>query len=203
MPGLAAWGKWNELTLSLGYTGGLLNDEPTSSLGGTLSFYPVHFQSASLGWLSFDFSMNNIFDNISQSERTSGYQEHRGLYFGNFNGGNARVPVYNASIEIEWHGKPTGCSFYWGTDSLGVRTTSEEHMLEDHPDWQNYPATMSSISNETASPSVTSWKSSSITVSELEIGSWIPIWMKLSISAGASAYRDAHIIFHFQGEATE
>jgi hypothetical protein len=173
--------EWSVLTISVGLTGGLTNETPSTSFGGTLSHYPVIYQKY-LGpttYTSSEYNFENIFDNVKISEKTPGYVCYRALYLANYNGGPEAKTCYDVKLSVNTI-SAAGDYLYFGTDSVGKRTGISG-------------ATMSSISIETASPGSITWQTSGYTMSlgNLAPTEWIAVWLKHSTSASAPAKNDA------------
>lgn len=92
----------SDITLNL--SGGSSNSDPSSSLGGSPSAFPI----AS--------GINNLFDNVSEDERLAGHVDYRCFYYFN---NNATDSFYNAKVFIQSE-TDGGASI-----QLGVRTATD------------------------------------------------------------------------------
>ena len=139
-------------TLELRYTGGASNTDPDASLGGVSSTTAL---SAT--------AMNNLFDNVTPSERSAGSVEYRAISI--YNSGDATatsVEMYMSTITSS-----TDTDLAFGLDS-----------------------TTGTITNETTAPSGVSFanytSSSKLTVSDIASSGAQRVWVRRTVQASAT-----------------
>jgi hypothetical protein len=146
-------------------------------------------------------SIENLFDNVTGSEATSGDIEHRCICVKNENGSSENW--YNVKFFIQTN-TPSGDS-------------SIEFAVEA-PEDGNSNGSAQTIGDESTAPtvgtgSVSAWDSGTtyddgVGVNQgahdanLDAGELIFLWLKRSISSGASAYDADSVVMRAQGEAT-
>lgn len=170
---------WSVLTLSLGYTGGLTNQNQELSLGGTLSLYPLK-QGGEY--------VNNMFGDVSPGQQSSGYVCYRGFYLYNYLVANRTF--YDIKISLS----PENLAYdatYFGMDTGG------KHLFSD-------VGTMSSISDETIAPDGVSWIGANTisSIGNLAPNEWIGVWFKHSTTAGASPKKSVVLYFTISAGVT-
>lgn len=141
-------------TLELRLTGGASNSDPDASLGGVSS-------SVALSGTA----MNNLFDNVSPSERTAGDTEYRALTL--VNTGDATAEGVALYMDSETSNADTALDF--GLDS-GTQTIGDEDTAPSSP-------TISFAHYTSASK---------LDISDINFGNEQRIWVKRIVQAGAA-----------------
>jgi hypothetical protein len=159
-------------------SGGAANSNVNLSIGGTSSTSTIS-----------DATLNNLFDDVSAAEATSGDSEYRGIFLYLSNSSDT---LTNARVWISASTTAAGDEFYLVTDSKGLCTG----VRTGH--------TMSSCTDEgtTASGMGGTWRTVSeyITLGNMTPTSSYPVWIKRSVSAGASSYANNSATVAWDGE---
>jgi len=134
--------------------------------------------STATGWLIPTDNFNNIFDNVSGAESASGDAEYRCIYAKNANTANTLVNGYVM---------------------IGADTISPSTDIEIAVDTNN-PAQV--VANEATAPSWLTWQSAAnakLDIGNLAAGAAVAIWIKRTVTAGASASSDSfELIFGWE-----
>lgn len=138
--------------LSLRLTGGVSNTNPELSLGGVTSSTVVS-----------DVSKNNIFDDVTQEQLTSGYTDYRALDLVNIGTTTAGdITIYITS-----------------------ETTSTDSIIYLFMDYSDL-----SIVDKTTEPAGASWshplEATPLSITDISSSSHARVWFKRVISAGAT-----------------
>jgi len=155
------------------YSGGAANSSGDASLGGAVS--SVEITSGSL---------HNLFDIVNVSEATAGDVEYRGIYIAN---DNASLDLLSAAIYIE-------------SDSTSADTDISIALAPE-----GAGASMETLANEFTEPSGVAWHSLVGAGNSLPIGGDLPfgeslgIWIRRTVSPGASAVASDTASLRFNG----
>lgn len=155
------------------FSGGAANSTPSASLGGTRSANTIS-----------DATMNNLFDDVSAAEASAGDQEYRGIFLYM---ANTTLTLSSARVWVSANTPATGDEIYITTDSIGLRTGANQ--------------TMSSISDEgTAPTAIGTWTTGTLSLGNMTPTSSWPLWIKRSVSVGASSYASNSATIAWDGE---
>lgn len=147
-------------------SGGAANTSAAASLGGERSTSQIPTGT-----------LNNVFDNVSSGEATSGDVEYRCIYAVNTNGAD----TLNATkIWIAANTPSPGTVIAIGLDPEGVGDGSASGVAGIIATEQDAPAgvTFDAAANEAAS----------LAIGDLGPGEGIAVWIRRTVSAGAAAY---------------
>jgi len=140
-------------------TGGASNSDPDSSLGGTTSSNEV---SAT--------AMNNLFDNVTPTEASSGDNEYRAIDI--WNSGDATAENVNVYMSTETSSSDSQLKFY--NDGSTHDGTDQGDTIAD----ESTPPDGSSFSHYTSG--------SKLSLPNIPAGNGTRLWIKRIISASAS-----------------
>lgn len=156
-------------------SGGAANSDPDLSLGGTMSSETIS-----------DNTLNNLWDDVSAAEASAGDVEYRGiiLYLA-----TTSETLSNARVWISATTSADGDEWYITTDTSGLTTG---------------PVTMSSISDEGSTGSGMAGgfvaAGTTLSIGNVTAGQGIGIWIKRSVSVGASSYASNSASITWDGE---
>lgn len=140
-------------TLQWRLTGGASNSDPNASLGGTRS-------SQSLSGTA----LNNLFDDVSPAEASSGDTEYRAIDLYNYGDTTATL-----------------ITFWWSTETSSSGTTVD-NALEASP-----INSTTSITNESTAPAGTTFahytSGSKLSIPDIAAGSGCRVWFKRIVSS--------------------
>jgi len=157
------------------FSGGAANGTPGASLGGTRSTTTIS-----------DGTLNNLFDDVSAAEASTGESEYRGIFLYM---ANTAETLSSARVWISASTTAPGDEMYITTDSIGLRTGANH--------------TMSSVSTEDTAPTATgTWVAYGTTISlgnMTPTSSW-PLWIRRSVSVGAASYANNSATIAWDGE---
>jgi hypothetical protein len=157
------------------YSGGSSNSNAAASLGGVKS--SVSITSATL---------NNLFDNVTGDEASSGDTEYRCLY------------IHNAHATITWESVVV-----W----IDTNTPSTDTTIEIALGSSAVSGTEQTIANESAAPtgvtfSAPASKGAGLSIGNLVAGASKALWIKRIVSASASAYNTDSVILRAEGDTS-
>ena len=149
-------------------SGGASNDDENASLGGVRSSSEIT-----------NNVVNNLFDNVTGGEATSGDVEYRCFYFA-----NTHLTDTLDAVKV-WLGSNTpaaGTDAAIGLDPAGIGDGSATGVATTIATETDAPAgvTFSAAANEGAA----------LTVGTLGPGAGIAVWMRRTVTAGAAAYNN-------------
>lgn len=162
----------SDIVLRLSGGGG--NTSGDASLGGAISS------------TSAPSTLNGLFDAVSGAEATSGDTEYRCVYVKNNNGSLTLVAPY---IWVQTNTPSTDT-----TIAIGLGTAAVD-------------ATEQTITDESTAPSGVSFSSpasyaAGLAITDLAAGSYKAIWIRRTVTAGASAYANDTFTLRVQGETS-
>jgi|OM-RGC.v1.023313865 hypothetical protein len=146
-------------SLEIRLTGGAANSDPDASLGGTMSSETI---SAT--------ALNNLFDNVSAAEASSGDTEYRAIDV--YNAGDATAKSVQAWISTESPSDDSEIEF--GKDDTATQELSDESTAPDSP--------AVNFSHHTSA--------SKCDIDDIAAGSAQRLFLKRTISASAGNYAD-------------
>lgn len=160
----------SELLFAL--SGGAGNSNVNLSIGGSKSTTTIS-----------DGTLNNLFDDVSAAEASTGDQEYRGIFLYN---SNATLTLYSARVWISASTTAAGDEIYIATDTAGINNNNS----------------MSSISDEGTAPTGVSWVAygSTISLGDMAATKSYGIWIKRSVSAGAASQANNSASIAWDGE---
>lgn len=149
------------------YSGGGSNSDPAASLGGAIS-------SASIP----DATVGNLFPEINEDQTEAGITLYRCFYFRN---GHGTLEWRNVKQWVQANTPSPDTTIAIGVGSSGVNGTEQ------------------TIANQTTAPSGVTFaaptdKASGQTVGNVPAGQHFPVWVRLTVNPGASAYDDSATI---------
>lgn len=147
------------------YSGGVANSDPDLSLGDVMSSEVI--PSNTLG---------NLFDNVTEPERTSGTVEYRCFYFVNT---HATETLPNASIFIASQTPSAGTAVAIGLDAAGVGDGATTGVAETIPDETTPPASVAFSAPTNAA--------TGLSVGNLAPGDAIALWVRRTVDPGTAA----------------
>lgn len=151
-------------------SGGASNADVNASLGGKKSSVPVNFGS----------TLNNLFDNVSSAEATTGITDYRCIYLHNNNGSDT---INDVDVFVNTDTPSSTTKVQIGLDPAGIGdgdTTGEATTIADEEDAPSGVTFTDSLGAGNA-----------LTVGTLGPGDGIAIWIKRIVSPGtASAATD-------------
>lgn len=152
--------------LELRLSGGSGNTTPAASLGGVMS--------AAGGGVITSAAANNLFDDVTGTEAGAGDVEYRGVYFKN---AHADHTLESAVCWIDSLTTSSGTEFDMGLDPAGVGSTG------------------ATIANESTAPAGVTFtrptsKGAGLSIGNIVAGSRIQVWIRRTVSAGATAASD-------------
>lgn len=151
-------------------SGGTANTDPNASLGGGKSNTTLS-----------DNTSNNLFDDVSAGEASSGDVEYRGIFVMN----TSTETLSAAYVTISVNTPAPGDVIYWTTDTIGINNNN----------------TMSTISNESTAPTATgTWVTGSLSIGSMLPTKSIGVWVMRTVSVGAGSYANNTATFVFTGE---
>lgn len=142
-------------------SGGSGNTSPAAALGGAISTTEINNA----------VPLDNLFDDVNDTEAASGDTEYRCFYIKNTNGASA---LASAAVYIASNSPSADTTVQIGLDAAGVNGTA------------------TTIANESAAPAGVSFSSAANAGAALSIGSmaanaYIGVWMKRVVDADAAA----------------
>ncbi len=154
-------------------SGGAGNTDPAASLGGVISSTAI--TSASI---------HNLFDLVVGAESTTGDTEYRCFYLRN---GHATLTWYDAKVWIETNTPAAGSAVEIGLGTAAVNGTEQ------------------TVANESTAPSGVSFSTAAgsanaLTIGDIPAGQHKAVWVKRTISAGASAYDTDSVVLGYTGD---
>lgn len=155
------------------HSGGAGNSDPNASLGGIISTTQIT-----------DASDNNLFDDVTGDEASSGDTEYRGFYVKNNHG---TITLQNSKI--------------W----FSSNTTSADDTLNMALDGGGVDATMETIADESTAPSGESFsapasKGAGLDTGDLTAGQVYGIWLERVVNASASAVNGNSATISWEGD---
>ena len=154
-------------------SGGAGNSTPASSLGGVKSTTTIT-----------DATLNNLWDDVSAAEASSGDLEYRGIFLMNT---NTTLTLSNARAWISATTSAPGDEWAITTDTIGINTANS----------------MSSCTDESTAPAGTgTWVAFGTTLSIGTMGPTksIGLWIRRSVSAAATSYASNSASITWDGE---
>lgn len=147
-------------------SGGNTNTAPNASLGGVISSTEID-----------NDTLNNLFDSVTGAESTSGTVEYRCFYVMNTNGADTLSAV---KTWISANTPSTFTSVDIGIDPAGVGDGVTTGVA-------------TTVANETTAPAGVTFSAAANEAAALEPGTFdagegVAIWMRRTVTAGASAY---------------
>lgn len=144
------------------YSGGAGNTDPNACLGGAIS-------TAGAGLID-DNVLHDLFDLVTGAERTAGDTEYRGFYIKN-NGADTAI----------------GVVIWVSTDSTAAFSEVDIALAAEAVD-----VTMATIANESTAPATVSFthpgsEGAGLSIGDLPAGSRKGVWIRRTITAGATA----------------
>jgi hypothetical protein len=158
-------------------SGGGANADPNASLGGTIS-----------GTQITDATVANLFDNVSGAESSAGDTEYRCFYLKN---AHASLTWQGVNVWIGTNTPSADTDVEIGLDPAGVGEGSTTGVAATVADESTAPAGVTFSKPASGSP---------LNVGDIPAGSAIAVWVKRTVSAGASAYNADSVIIEAQGE---
>lgn len=154
-------------------SGGASNSDPAASLGGVISSTAI--PSA---------SVHNLFDLVVGAESTPGDTEYRCHYLRN---GHPTLTWYAAKVWIETNTPAAGSSVEIALGSSAVNGIEQ------------------TVADESTAPSGVSFSSAAgsanaLTIGDIPAGQHKAVWVKRTISAGASAYDTDSVVLASTGD---
>lgn len=148
-------------------SGGAANASPDASLGGVMSATPIA-----------DSTNDNLFDDVSQSESTSGDTEYRCFYITNK---NATDTLSDCGVYISAQTPSADTSVEIGLDPAGVGDGAATGVATTIADEQTAPTgvTFSAAPVDAAT---------ALAVGNLGPGQAIAVWIKRAVTAGAAGF---------------
>ena len=155
------------------YSGGATNDNPSASLGGTLSSETIP-----------DDTLHAIFDVVTGDEGAAGDVEYRGIYIVNT---HDTLTLIAAKLWVT--SQPSGDSaiaIALADEAAGqnMETIANEQTAPDGPSF-----------------SAPSSKGSGLTIGDLEPGQQKGIWIRRTVDEGAAAQNDAEFTITVEGDS--
>lgn len=155
------------------HSGGAGNSDPDASLGGIISTTQIT-----------DASDNNLFDDVTGDEASSGDTEYRGFYLFN---NHATITLQNSVI--------------W----FSSNTTSADDTLNMALAGEGVNATMETIANESTAPSGESFsapasKGAGLSVGDVPAQQRYGIWLERVVDASASAVNGNSATIQWEGD---
>jgi hypothetical protein len=154
-------------------SGGAANSDPNACLGGTMSSTTIS-----------DNTLNNLWDDVSAVEASAGDVEYRAMFIYL---ATTSATLSNARLWISATTSAAGDEWAITTDTAGL----------------NSSVTMSSISAEGTAPTNTgTWVvyGTTISVGNVTAGQGIGVWIRRSVSVGASSYASNSASITWDGE---
>jgi len=160
-------------------SGGAANSAPSASLGGTRSATTLS-----------DATLNNLFDDVSAAEASSGDSEYRGIFLYL----STTETLSSPRVWVSASSTAAGDEIYIATDSGGMQISTN--------------MTMTSVSNESTAPTgMGSWTGYGTTISLSgsmaptgSVGAGYGLWIYRSVSVGASSYANNSATIAWDGE---
>jgi hypothetical protein len=154
-------------------SGGASNTLPASSIGGAKSSTQIT-----------DATVGNLFDTISGDESAAGDIEYRCFY------------VHNAHATLTWYSVVTWIS----TNTPSADTTCAIGLAV-----AAVGATESAVADESTAPSSVTFttptsKSGGLSIGDIAAGSHKAIWVRRTVTAGATAYDSDNVIVRCEGD---
>ena len=148
-------------------SGGASNSDVNASLGGIISSTEIT-----------SGSLHNLFDVVSSSEASAGDTEYRGIYIINNHAGSPIITAENVALFIQTLSPSADSTLAIALATEGINST------------------MATIANESTAPAssplptfVDSAASpNALSLPDLNPGEYIGIWLRRTITAGATAY---------------
>lgn len=144
-------------------SGGVSNTSPAASLGGAMSTDPSGEITTA--------TLNNLFDDVSGDEASSGDTEYRGIY------------VKNAHGTLTW----SSIKAWIQTASPSADTSFQIALCDEGKN-----TTIETIADESTAPvgptfSAPANKAAGVSLPDLDAGDYVGLWIKRVVGAGASA----------------
>lgn len=154
-------------------SGGAANATPSSSIGGIVSSTSV-----------VDATLHNLFDQVSGAESAAGSVEYRCVYVKN---NHATLTLQGAKVWIVSNTPSTSTSIDIGLGSSAVSATEQ------------------TIANSTTAPISVTFSAPATTGTALAIGDLAPgatkaVWIRRTVTAGASAYNSDTVTLRLEGD---
>lgn len=154
-------------------SGGAGNSDPDASLGGIISTTQIT-----------DASDNNLFDDVTGDEASSGDTEYRGLYLKNNHGS---ITLQNSKL--------------W----FSSNTTSTDDTLNMALAGEGVNATMETIADESTAPvgetfSAPASKAAGLSVGNVPAGQIYGIWLQRVVNSSAAAINGNSATFNWEGD---
>lgn len=154
-------------------SGGVGNTDPNASLGGAISTTEIT-----------DNVDNNLFDDVSGSEASTGDTEYRGIYFKNT---HATLTLQATRIWIE------------------TQTTSTNDAVAIALPGEGLNATIETIANENTAPvgetfSAPANYAAGLVMGNIPNGQYYGLWVRRAVDAAAAAYTANSFQLKIQGE---
>jgi len=166
-------------------SGGGANSDPNASLGGAISSTEIT-----------DATLHNLFDVVSSSEASSGDVEYRCIYIRNTYASSPALTLQNAVVWISTAGSPTAST---DTDiEIGVGGAINETAQD-----LGSPAEEGSPGPD-GSPTVTFSQpyseGTAISLGNLDANDYIALWLRRTVTAGASAFNTDYAVLTVKGD---
>lgn len=164
------------------YSGGAANVDKNESYRGAMS--------TAGGGVITTATLNNLFDNVTGPESTTGMDDYRLIYLYNANNpATTNLTLTNTKVWIDQN-TPSTDDFVeiWTTDSTApIGSDSTISMTSEN----STPGGFSATPNSAASPAV---------IGNIPAGSKKAIWIHRKVSPGAAAYTTNNFILGVSGE---
>lgn len=157
-------------------SGGVSNNAPDASLGGEMS-------NAAIA----DNTLQNLFDNVSASERTSGMTDYRCFYFTN---AHATETLETAILFIQQNTPAADTAVAIGLDPAGIGDGVATGVAAVIPDEDTAPAGVAFSTPDSGSP---------LAVGDLGPGEGFAVWVRRVVDPGAAPASGDPFILRVQG----
>ena len=162
--------------LKLRLSGGASNTDPAASIGGAMS--------TEAGGVITTAELNNLFDNVTGDESAAGMVDYRCVYIEN---DHATITWEAVKLWIATVSASTDSVYAIALDGGGLNATAEVEADEDTPP-----------TGETFSSPTT--KAAGLSLGDMDAGDNYPIWIRRTISAGASANNSDGPTIRYEGD---
>ena len=162
--------------LNLRLSGGVSNTDPAASIGGAMS--------TEAGGVITTAELNNLFDNVTGDESAAGMVDYRCVYIEN---DHATITWEAVKLWIATVSASTDSVYAIALDGGGLNATAEVEADEDTPP-----------TGETFSSPTT--KAAGLSLGDMDAGDNYPIWIRRTISSGASANNSDGPTIRFEGD---
>lgn len=154
-------------------SGGAGNTDPNLSLGGAVSTTEIAFAT-----------VGNLFDNVSGAESAAGDIEYRCFYVKN---DHASLTLQSAVAFISANTPSTDSDVSFSLGTSAVNGTEQ------------------TVVDESTAPTGTTWQnligeSNSQSIGDIPFSQTMAIWLRRTITAGASAYNSDSVIVEVKGD---